>query len=218
MRVATGPGSNRLTRSRRGRDLLRPGQHQVLHPRLRRPHRPPIRPRLPRSAFRHEHRPPRRRQAQQRIAGPDQPPARRQVHRHDIGPVIRQDVRHRGQPAQRAGIVDQDVQPAEALEQGRADSVDLCAFTQIQRQNASPRRPIARIASSVSSRPPWVRAVITTRAPRRASSIATAAPMPRLAPVTSAMAAVRQAGHQCIAASRLSCRSALSCWSGSGIG
>ena len=81
MRVATGPGSNRLTRSVRGRDFLRPGQHQVLHPRLRRPHRPPIRPRLPRSAFGHEHRAARRRLAQQRIAGADQPPARGQVHR-----------------------------------------------------------------------------------------------------------------------------------------
>src|SRR3984957_20115435 len=46
--------------------------------------------------------------------------------------------------------------------------------------------PSARIASSVSSNPPCVRAVATTWTPCRASSMATAAPMPRLAPVTSA--------------------------------
>src|SRR5581483_4327461 len=47
--------------------------------------------------------------------------------------------------------------------------------------------PAARISSSSSSRAPWVRAVAITWAPAAARALAQARPMPRLAPVTSAM-------------------------------
>src|SRR5580658_4928730 len=45
----------------------------------------------------------------------------------------------------------------------------------------------ARISSSSSSRPPWVRASATTCAPDLAKARAAARPMPREAPVTSAI-------------------------------
>src|SRR5205823_11208832 len=53
--------------------------------------------------------------------------------------------------------------------------------------------PAARIRSSVSSRPPTVRPVKTRWAPSRASRSATAAPMPREAPVISAILPARRA-------------------------
>ena len=51
--------------------------------------------------------------------------------------------------------------------------------------------PTALMASSSSSNPPGVRAVATTCAPSRASAIASAWPMPREPPVTSAMREAR---------------------------
>src|SRR5437763_15763908 len=52
--------------------------------------------------------------------------------------------------------------------------------------------PAARTRSSVSSRPPTVRAASTTCAPSRAKLSATAAPMPREAPVISAILPARR--------------------------
>ena len=212
--VATGPGSNRLTRSRVVRDLLRPGQHQVFHPRLRRPHRPPIRLGCPRSAFGHKHRATRRRQAQQWIASADQPPRRRQVHREHRSSRLA-GYGTPGSTAQRAGVVDQHVQPAEALEQASGRwhrSVRLQAGPAAA---ASPRRPGADRVVGLLQAALGACGDHHTRA-QPASSTATAAPMPRLAPVTSATAPSSAPAIQSFAVSRLSCRSELSVLVGQG--
>ena len=85
-----------------------------------------------------------------------------------------------------AGIADQDIEPAVAVEKRRRQLVDLDEFAQIERHQGRGAAG-ARIASSISSRPPTVRAARTTCAPSRAKRTATAAPMPREAPVISAI-------------------------------
>jgi len=85
-----------------------------------------------------------------------------------------------GSATERGGSVHHDVQSAKTLQQAGTDRFDLITLDQVERQK---RRLPAGGADRVvgSSRPPWVRATRIGRAPSRASSIATAAPMPRLA-------------------------------------
>ena len=94
----------------------------------------------------------------------------------------------------RGGVVDEDVdRAAEQLDRGRDDRRPAVGVGQVGDDALRPWRRGARQRSSVSLRLParwscWstVRAVITTSAPSAASRSAVAAPMPRLAPVTTA--------------------------------
>ena len=214
------PGSNRFTRSRRRPHLVGPGQHQVFHPRLGRAIGAPIGLRRARPRVGDEHRAARLRRcaAADRRCGSGARPRLRLTaitSAQSFGRMCATGVRR---PSAPAVCTSTSSRPKRWWRLGPIASIWSPSARSSGSSVALP--PTARIASSVSSRPPWVRAVITTCAPSRASSTAVAAPMPRLAPVTSAMAPVRAALHsamttewrqlQWLSASRLSCRSELS--------
>ncbi len=139
-------GIEQVDAQRGGGDLRGPAQHEMLHPRLGRAIGAPIGAGRRRNAGGHEHGAASGRRLQHGRAGAYQAPGRRQVHPHHGVPVPGLDMRHRRQLAQRPGVVDQDVQPAEAVEHGGANRVQPGAVLQIERQQ---RRRAAHGANGV---------------------------------------------------------------------
>ena len=135
----------------------------------------------------HEDRPARRRGAQQGIEAADQAPIDPKVEPERLLPILRGVVPHRAQLPQRAGVGDEDVEAAEAFGQRAAQPVDLLAVASV----SIGTRSRARLPRAARRRPPppaprWCGR--RGRAARlRQQTGATAAPMPREAPVTSAI-------------------------------
>ena len=151
----------------------------------------------------------------------DQPPRAAQVHRENLVPVVRQRCAAPASDAQPPALCTRMSSRPKRWKHARAERVDLAGSRRSSGSSvAAP--PAARIASSVSSSPPWVRAVITTCAPRRAefdgdggADAAAGAGDQRDA----ADEAVRpRVAQRHLGSSRLSWRFALSRLSGSGIG
>ena len=95
-------------------------------------------------------------------------------------------MRERGERAEHAGVGHQHVELAPAFVSA-PPSRSSAAKSLMSQGTSVAAEPTARIASSSSSSAPCVRASATTWAPAFASSSATARPMPREAPVTTAM-------------------------------
>ena len=189
MRVRIGPGLNRLTRtlswpSRPHRSA--PALERGLGDRIGAPIGACGVPRCrsdetPRA---------RRRSAQQRIERADQPPVGGDVDAITSCKTLGSTWPSGDSGAEDAGIADQHVEPPVALVERGAEPVDAVVVAQVERHQGGGAAG-GLIASSSSSSPPTVRATATTCAPARASASAVAWPMPREAPVTSAMRSAR---------------------------
>jgi hypothetical protein len=120
---------------RGGRHLLRPALHEVVLRRLGRAVEAPIGARLLDTVVGEHEGAAGGGGAQERIGRADQAPAGGGVDGEALGPVLRHDVRDRRQLGQEAGGVDQDVEAAEALEDGGADHVELLGLLyEVERQ------------------------------------------------------------------------------------
>jgi hypothetical protein len=190
----------------------------MLQPRLGGRVRRPVGAGLARPRIGEKHRASGRRRHQQRRGGADDAQAGGEVHPNHLAPVVGQDVRHRRQLAERRGGVDHHVEPAEAVEQCRADHVDLIALQKIERQQrgraASRADGVVRLLEAAlgAGDADDVSAKAGEGNRRRRADAAAGARDER-------HAAFQRSGHRYrLSVSRLCWRSELSAMSGSGIG
>ncbi len=133
-----------------------------------------------------EHRAPCFGALQQRIERADQPPVGRQVDVDHRVPGILGHVVQRRQRPEDAGVADEDVELAPALEQRRPELIDLVALGEVELQQRRLAAALADLVVELLRARRWCvrRRSRARRAAARAR--ATARPMPREAPVTRA--------------------------------